>query len=71
MNIKLLALVQTEVLIKGKGLVFSIVSKNIFTSINLIEDAIVVLFSANPVTLLHKKIYIVLQSLAHAKQYLL
>lgn len=29
------------------------------------------MFSANPVTLLHKIVYIVLQSLARAKQYLL
>lgn len=69
MNIKFLALVQTEVLIKGKGLFFSIVLKKyIFTGINLIENAIVVLFSANPITLLGKIVYIVLQSLAHAKQ---
>lgn len=72
MNIKLLALVQTEILFKRKGLVFSVsFLKNMFTCINLIENATVVLFLGNPITLLCKIVYIMLHDLADAKQYLL
>lgn len=55
-NVRLLAHAQTEVLIKRRRLgVFSCSSKKIICSI-LTENAIIVLFSANQITLLCKTV---------------